>query len=261
MEGSGEGATLGLKPAQDLHSHTEMSDGLLPLHEVVSLARERGLAIGIADHVSQRMPDRFVSSRPAVERYLAAIDRAEVLRAAELCWCDPFSHEMTDTLLQRCDYLIGSNHGFPLPDGSMVSPWQEGLPGSWAERPHEVMEIMVHNLCDLVRRMPISIVAHSTLLPKALLALDGAVETWWSPEREDRFIEAVVGAGVALEVSNRYHLPHERFLRKAQQAGARFTLGSDAHQAEEVARLDWATAAAAGAGITNSDLLVIERTR
>lgn len=261
MDGAEPDTTLGLKPTQDLHAHTKMSDGQLPLHEVVSLARERGLAIGISDHVSGRMPDRFVSSPEAVERYLAAIDSAEVLRAAELCWCDPFSHQMTDALLERCDYLIGSNHGFPLPDGRMVSPWQEELPGSWAERPQEVMEIMVHNLCDLVRRMPISIVAHSTLLPHALLALDASVETWWSPEREDRFIEAVVGAGVALEVSNRYRLPHERFLRKAREAGARFTLGSDAHQAEEVARLDWAAAAAACAGITNSDLLVIERNR
>jgi histidinol phosphatase-like PHP family hydrolase len=121
------------------------------------------------------------------------------------------------------------------------------------------MEHMVDNLCDLVRTMPVQIVAHSTLLPPALLALESDLHAWWTPEREDRYVEALAGSGVALEISNRYRLPHDRLLRKAKQAGARFSLGSDGHTAAQVARLDWATDAARRAGVTDADLFVPAR--
>jgi histidinol phosphatase-like PHP family hydrolase len=69
-------------------------------------------------------------------------------------------------------------------------------------------------------------------------------------------VEAVVASGVAMEISNRYRLPHDRLLRKAKQAGARFSLGSDGHTAAQVARLEWATATARRVGIGDEDLFV-----
>jgi histidinol phosphatase-like PHP family hydrolase len=240
--------------SQDLHSHTTMSDGSLPLDEVVRLAAERGVAIGIADHVSRRNPERFVSTEAKLRRYLDALDAVPVFRAAEFCWCDSFYSEIPDELMRRFDYRIGSNHGFTLPDGSMGSPWWSSLPPAWEASPQELMEVMVRNLCDLVREMPIEIVAHSTFMPAALTALESDVHAWWTEEREDRFVEAVVASGVALEISNRYRLPHDRLLRKAHQAGARFSLGSDGHTAEQMARLDWAVATAERVGIGDADL-------
>jgi histidinol phosphatase-like PHP family hydrolase len=242
--------------SQDLHSHTTMSDGALPLDEVVRLAAERGVKIGIADHVSTRNPERFVSTEEKLRRYLDALDAAPVFRAAEFCWCDSFYATIPDELMRRFDYRIGSNHGFALPDGSMGSPWWSSLPETWADRPQELMEVMVHNLCDLVRAMPIEIVAHSTFMPSALTALESDVHAWWTEEREDRFVEAVVASGVAMEISNRYRLPHDRLLRKAHQAGARFSLGSDGHTAAQMARLDWAVETARRVGIGDSDLFV-----
>jgi histidinol phosphatase-like PHP family hydrolase len=102
--------------------------------------------------------------------------------------------------------------------------------------------------------MPIRIVAHPTLLAPALLDLDPEPEAWWTEEREDRFIEAAVAAGVAIEISNRYRLPHDRLLTKAREAGALFSLGSDAHHRHQVTRLDWAVAAARRAGITDRQI-------
>jgi histidinol phosphatase-like PHP family hydrolase len=236
-----------------------MSDGDLPLEAVVAIGHERGVEIGIADHVSLRNPRLFVSDRDRLDRYIAALDAAPVLRAAEFCWCDPFAGDLGPEILDRFDYIIGSNHGFPLPDGRMASPWWTSLPADWTGRADEVMEVMVSNLCDMVATMPIQIAAHSTLIPAALVALEPDVEAWWTPDREDRFIEAAVGAGVALEISNRYRLPHRRFLTKAREAGARFTLGSDAHHEHQVARLDWALDTATAVGICDRDLFVPER--
>jgi histidinol phosphatase-like PHP family hydrolase len=244
---------------QDLHAHTTMSDGDLSLEEVVRLAESRGVEIGIADHVSTRNLNRFVASAAATERYLQAIEGADVFRSAEFCWCDTLWSELPDETMRRFDYRIGSNHGFWLPDHSVASPWWQTLPAPWDRRPGELMEVMVHNLCDLVHAMPIEIVAHSTLLPPALLALDRDPEAWWSEAREDRFIEAVVASGVALEISNRYRLPHDRLLRKAREAGARFSFGSDGHRADQVGELGWAREAARRAGVGPGSLFVPER--
>jgi histidinol phosphatase-like PHP family hydrolase len=249
-----DAGAAGLLGRQDLHVHTTMSDGDLDLAQVVQIARDRGVQVGIADHVSSRNPRLFVGTDDRLERYLAALEAQPVFRSGELCWCDPFSTGLSPEIVRRFDYLIGSNHGFPLPDGTFASPWWRALPPAWRDRPSELMDVMVHNLCDLVAAMPIRIVAHPTLLAPALLDLDPEPEAWWTEEREDRFIEAAVAATVAIEISNRYRLPHDRLLTKAREAGALFSLGSDAHHRHQVTRLDWAVAAARRAGITDRQI-------
>jgi histidinol phosphatase-like PHP family hydrolase len=256
LEGGMDPSPLG---GLDLHVHTTMSDGDLTLKRVVEVARERGITVGIADHISTRNLTRFVANLQALEQYLDAIEEAPVFRSGEFCWCDYLWSSLPDEINERFDYRIGSNHGFWLPDGSMASPWWQELPAPWDQQPGELVEIMVHNLCDLVRTMPIEIVAHSTMLPPVLLRLEADVEAWWTEAREDRFIDAVVESGVAIEISNRYRLPHSRLLRKARQAGARFSLGSDGHSEAQIARLDWAVAAANEAGITEAELFIPER--
>jgi len=250
-----EPASLG---SQDLHVHTTMSDGDLPLEAVVRLAEERGVSVGIADHVSTRNLRRFVADLEAVERYLTVIEDAPVLRSCEFCWCDTLWAELSPETMSRFDYRIGSNHGFWLPDGSIGSPWWQELPTPWDVEPERLVALLAGNLCDLVRTMPIEIVAHSTLLPPALLRMEPA-EHWWVAEHEDRFVDALLESGVTMEISNRYRLPHDRLLRKAREAGVRFSLGSDGHTESQVARLDWAVAAAGRAGITASDMFVPRR--
>jgi histidinol phosphatase-like PHP family hydrolase len=243
----------------DLHVHTTMSDGEVELAEIVRIADALGVQVGIADHVSARNRNLFVSTPEKLDRYIEALDGLPVFRSGELCWRDSFSESIPDEIIERFDYLIGSNHGFTLPDGSVVSPWSRVLPPHWAAAPQHFMEIWVQNLCDLVAVMPIDIVAHPTLLPPALLSLEGDVFSWWTEEREDRFVEATVRAGVALEISNRYRLPHDRLLKRAREAGARFTLGSDGHQRHQIARLEWAIQAAGSAGIDDDRLFVPNR--
>jgi histidinol phosphatase-like PHP family hydrolase len=246
---------------QDLHSHTTFSDGDLPLERVVELARERGVQIGIADHISRRNTERFVATEAALRRYQDALEDVPVFRSGEFCWCDDFIQELPQELLDRFDYRIGSNHGFPLPGGGMGSPWWQTLPEPWNRQPQELMDVMVSELCRMVRTMPIHIAAHSTLTPPALYDIEPDVGAWWTDEREDRYVEALAESGVALEISNRYRLPHDRLLRKAAQAGVRFSLGSDGHTEAQLARLEWAADAARRAGFGEAQLFVAERRR
>jgi histidinol phosphatase-like PHP family hydrolase len=246
---------------QDLHTHTIMSDGDLSAAQVAALAAERGVAVGIADHISTRNPERFVATVEQLRRYLDTLRDLPVFIAGEFCWCDPLAADLPAELMDRFLYRIGSNHGFALPDGTWASPWWTELPEPWADRPDEVMEYMVLNLCDLVRAMRIEIVAHSTFMPAALLDLEPDVHAWWTEEREDRFVEAVARSGMAMEISNRYRLPHDRLLRKARQAGVRFTLGSDGHKEADIGRLHWSVETARRVGITDAEMFVPGETR
>lgn len=245
--------------AQDLHVHSDLSDGDLTPERVADLAAARGVEIGIADHVSSRNPARFVADLEQVEAYLTALHPLPLFRAAEFCWLDHLWHELPQETLARFDYRIGSNHGFLLPDDTVASPWWKTLPSPWDADPDAVMDALADGLCELVRTMPVQIVAHSTLTPPALLELEDDTDAWWTASREDRFVEALVGSGVALEISARYRLPHDRLLRKALEAGVRFSLGSDAHHEEQVGRLEWAVETAGRVGITARQLFVPER--
>jgi histidinol phosphatase-like PHP family hydrolase len=250
------GSLLG---TQDLHCHTVMSDGHLTLEQVVEVARERGVQVGIADHVSSRNPGFMVATLGEVREYQEALEDAPVFRSGEFCWCDTLWRELPDEVMRRFDYRIGSNHGFWLPDGSVASPWWERLPPPWDARPQALMELLAANLCDMVRAMPIQIAAHSTFMPSAFRALEPDVHAWWTEEREDRYVEALAESGVALEISNRYRLPHDRLLVKAREAGVRFSLGSDGHSERQVAALDWAAETARRVGVTDAELFVPER--
>jgi histidinol phosphatase-like PHP family hydrolase len=253
--GNGHGSLVG---RQDLHCHTVMSDGHLTLERVVEVAAQRGVQVGIADHVSTRNPEMMVATLDEVEAYLEALEGAPVFRSAEFCWCDTLWRDLPDEVMRRFDYRIGSNHGFWLPDGSTASPWWEKLPAPWDTQPQRLMEIMAANLCDMVRTMPIHIAAHSTFMPPAFTRMEPDVHAWWTEAREDRYVDALQGSGVALEISNRYQLPHDRLLRKAKEAGVRFSLGSDGHGEKQVAALDWAAQTARRVGITDAELFVPE---
>ena len=255
------GAQDALLGRMDLHVHTTMSDGYVPLEELVRIGARRGVQIGVADHISRRNMNRFVSTEMKVRRYLDAVEAQDVFVSGEFCWCDDFYRDLPDEVMARFDYLVGSNHGFNLPGGGMASPWWQQLPPEWQGRPQELMDVMVDELCRMVRAMPIQIAAHSTLTPPALYEIDSDVDAWWTDAREDRYVEALAQSGVALEISNRYRLPHDRLLRKALQAGVRFSLGSDGHGVEQVARLEWAAQTARRVGVTDAHLFVPERRR
>lgn len=131
---TGNGGPDGVLGRQDLHAHTTMSDGSLTLERVVEVARERGVQIGIADHVSTRNVDMFVADEAEVRRYLDALEGAPVFRSGEFCWCDDLWRTLPDEVMERFDYRIGSNHGFWLPDGTLGSPWWQAVPEPWRGR-------------------------------------------------------------------------------------------------------------------------------
>lgn len=233
---------------RDCHAHTVLSDGALTPAALVARAAERGVLPSIADHLSTDV-ERSVKSVVGVERYLDEIEQHEVARGGEFCWHDPLWRELPDALVRRFTHRVGSLHAFALPDGGIVRMFARRLPTGL--QPGAYMDAHVAALEAMLAEMPVDLLAHPTLLPLPLRTMP--LEELWTEPREVRAVAALRTSGVAFEISNRYR-PHERFVRRALDAGVRLSLGSDGHTFEQVADVAWPLALARRLGARDEDL-------
>ena len=232
----------------DCHAHTTFSDGVLSVEQLIAHVTALGVRPSVADHCSGDVRGALHTVE-AVRRYLDELEKHDVLRGGEFCWHDSLWRDLPDDLAARFTHRIGSLHAIFLPNGlvmhAFASPWPSGLD------PQRYMDAHVDNLEQFAAGMPVDILAHPTLLPMALRKMP--LEELWTEPREERAVAALARAGIAFEISNRYR-PHDRFVRRAVDAGVRISLGSDGHTAEQVGRIAWPHELAARLGVADDQL-------
>ena len=254
---------------RDCHAHTTFSDGVLIPEALVAVAAARGAHPSVADHCSRDV-SLAVKSVPALEAYVDALERVradaapDLAVSGEFCWHDDLWLEAPPALWRRLTHAVGSLHAVVLPP-ELAAP---GAPATFAVRGRAAlhmfqrawpagldadayMDAHVATLERFAREMPVDILAHPTLLPLPLRA--HPPEELWTEAREERAVRALAAAGIAFEVSNRYR-PHERFVRRAADAGVRLSLGSDGHTPEQVADVAWPLALARSCGVRDDAL-------
>jgi histidinol phosphatase-like PHP family hydrolase len=232
----------------DCHAHTAMSDGALDVDGVVLAARNRGVRPSVSDHISRDVSGS-IKTIAGVEAYLDTLDEYPVLRGGEFCWHDSLWREIPESLVPRFTHRVGSLHAIHLPDGTLVHAFGRGLPDGLTADAY--MDAHVAEAERFAGEMPVDILAHPTLLPIALRRIP--LEELWTEEREERLVDALLEAGIAFEVSNRYK-PHERLVRRAFDRGVRISLGSDGHSADQVANIEWPLELTRAIGIPDADL-------
>jgi histidinol phosphatase-like PHP family hydrolase len=232
----------------DCHAHTTFSDGALTVSQLVERARSRGVRPSVADHMSLDV-SKSVKTIAGVREYLDALERHDVMRGGEFCWHDSLWRELPADLVRRFTHRVGSIHAIVLPSGAIAHAFRRRLPEELDADAY--MRAHVDNLERFAHEMPVDILAHPTLLPRPFLHIP--VEELWTEEREERAVKALLEAGIAFEISNRYR-PHERFVRRAFAAGVRFALGSDGHTEEQVADVAFPLAFARRVGARDADL-------
>lgn len=231
----------------DCHAHTTFSDGQLTVDELIDCARDRHVAPSVSDHISSYM-ESALTTVSEVRTYLDELAHYDILRSGEFCWHDSLWRELPDDLVRRFTHRLGSLHGIWLPNGELVYAFSRRFP---SVTPDEYMDAHVDNLERFAREMPVDILAHPTLLPLALRQLP--LEELWTEPREERAVRALAHAGIAFEISNRYR-PHERFVRRANDAGVRISLGSDGHTEAQVADVQFPLRLAREIGVPDAEL-------
>jgi histidinol phosphatase-like PHP family hydrolase len=236
---------------RDCHAHTTWSDGDLSPEALIAAVRARGVRPTISDHAT-RDTAHGLTSVERITEYLDALDAPgddDLAIAGEFCWHDSLWRELPPSVVRRFTHRLGSLHAIPGVDGVMVSMFHGDLPPGLT--PDAYMDIHVAALERFAQEMPVDILAHPTLLPVPLRALP--LESVWTEPREARAVAALHANGIAFEISNRYR-PHERFVRRAQAAGVRLSLGSDGHSVEGVGDIAWPLALARSVGARDEDL-------
>ncbi|MEP7065773.1 MAG: hypothetical protein ABI889_07055 [Gemmatimonadota bacterium] len=233
----------------DCHAHTTFSDGALSIDELIAAVHARGVRPGIADHLSTDV-SLAVKTIEGVREYLDALAPFDVARGGEFCWHDPLWRELPDDLSSRFTHKLGSLHAAHVPgSGRPLSMFHRTMPEELA--PAAYMMHHLENLERLAAEMPVDILSHPTLVPLPLRNLP--VDELWTEELEERLVDALFGAEIAFEISNRYR-PHERLVKRAHDRGVRLSLGSDGHTREQVGDLVFPLAMAQRVGAEESTL-------
>ena len=215
---------------------------------LAAAVRARGARPSVADHVSTDVTYAVKTARD-FEHYLDVLETVDVMRGAEFCWHDALWRELPDEQVRRLTHCLGSLHAVQLPGGRWVHMFQQKLPTGLEAQAY--MDAHVENLERMVAEMPVDIHSHPTLLPRQLRGLP--LEELWTEPREERAVAALARAGIAFEVSNRYR-PHERFVRRAVDAGVRLSLGSDGHTGEQVGDVAFPLELARRCGVPDESL-------
>ncbi|MEW2159729.1 DNA polymerase/3'-5' exonuclease PolX [Streptomyces sp. NPDC007189] len=217
----------------DLHTHTDLTDGLAPLEEMVAAAAERGYAYyAVTDHAPnlymQRMTDeKILAQRERVRELDGAHRGMRLLHGTELNIDPDGGVDWPDDFLAGFDLCVASLHShFDLGRKAMTRRLVRACE-------HPCVNIIGHPTTRLIGKRP-------------------GVDADW-----DAVFAACARTGTALEVNaqpDRLDLRDEDILR-AREHGVRFAVNTDAHSIPHLAQLRYGVGTAQRGWLTKDDVI------
>jgi DNA polymerase (family X) len=218
----------------DLHMHTTWSDGAHSLEEMVEACRAKGYQyMAITDH-SQYLKvanglnrERLLQQREDIRKLNEKYDDILILSGIEMDILPDGSLDFEDDLLAQMDFVIASIHS------AFSQP----------------MEKIMERLNTALRNAHVDLIAHPT--GRKIGRRDGY------PVDMEQLIELAKETNTALELNanpNRLDLAAEH-LRKAQEAGVKIMINTDAHRMETLKHMEIGVSAAKKGWIKKSTVL------
>jgi DNA polymerase (family 10) len=214
----------------DLHTHTDLTDGVASLEDMVAAAAERGYEYyAITDHAPnlffQRMTDeKMLAQRDRVRALEAPL---ELLHGTELNIAPDGSVDWDEDFLAGFDLCVASVHSnFDQPRAEMTRRFVTAC-----ENPH--VNIIGHPLTRRIGRRPPVDVDFGELF-RACARTGTALEVNASPQRLD--------------------LPSDH-IRAARDAGVVFAIDSDAHSVADLGNLPYGVGTAQRGWLTPDDVI------
>jgi histidinol phosphatase-like PHP family hydrolase len=216
----------------DLHTHTDLTDGIVSLQGMIAAAEARGYAYyAVTDHapnlVMQRMTDEKMLTQRAELRALADTTGMVLLHGTELNIAPDGSVDWDEDFLSGFDMAVASVHSsFEQDRATMTKRFITA-----AENPR--VNIIGHPLTRKIgRRPPVEVDL-------------------------DALYAACARTGTALEVNaspDRMDLPPQH-IAAARDAGVKFAIDTDAHSLVDLTHVPYGVAAARFGGLTPADVI------
>ncbi|MFF4044155.1 DNA polymerase/3'-5' exonuclease PolX [Streptomyces sp. NPDC001816] len=217
----------------DLHTHTDLTDGLAPLETMLEAAAARGYAYyAVTDHAPnlymQRMTDeKILAQREQLRELDGTLGRMRLLHGTELNIGPDGDVDWPDDFLAGFDLCVASLHShFDLDRGAMTRRLLRAC-----ENPY--VNVIGHPTTRLIGKRP-------------------GVDADW-----DEVFAACARHGTALEVNaqpDRLDLRDEDILR-AREHGVKFAVNTDAHSVLHLDQLRYGVATAQRGWLTKDDVI------
>jgi DNA polymerase (family X) len=216
----------------DLHTHTNLTDGVASLEQMVKAAEQRGYEYyAVTDHapdlIMQRMTDEKMLAQREQVRALRATTGLALLHGTELNIGPDGSVDWGEDFLREFDVCVASVHShFDQPRTEMTRRFIRAC-----ENPH--VHVIGHPTARRIGR-------------RAGVDVDFA-----------ELFRAAARTGTALEINaspQRLDLPSDH-IRAARDAGVKFAIDSDAHSVPNLATMPYGVGAAQRGWLTPGDVI------
>ncbi|MCD4736298.1 MAG: DUF1080 domain-containing protein [Bacteroidales bacterium] len=215
-------------PMMDLHVHLKSG---LTVDQALEHARKYGFTYGIAFNCGLKMG---FESDNSLRNFLSTYQNPKQaylgMQAEGREWVDMFSCETIDLF----DYVFTDAMTWTNDNGKRMRLWikEETEVGD----PESFMDQLVDRIVGIVENEPIDIYVNATYLPDEINSM---YDELWTEKRMDNVIKALADNDVALEISARYKIPSAIFIKRAKEAGVKFTFGTNNTSSKDMGRLEY----------------------
>lgn len=203
-------------PLTDLHVHLK---GKLTIQDAAKKSRDENIQYGIAVNCGLGFPVHSDSQIDSVLETFKGYPQFYIAMQAEgREWVNIFSKESRD----KFDYVFTDAMTFTDAKGRRNRIWIREE--TWIDEEEQFMDYLVNTLVRILNTEPINIYVNSTYLP---VQMADRYSHFWTPDRMDRVIKAARDNNIAIEINNRFRIPSADFIRRAKEAGVKFTIGTN----------------------------------
>lgn len=200
-------------PVLDYHVHLKG----LSAEEAANQARKYGINYALAPNCGVGFP---ITNDEEVLEYIEDMKGQPFIQAMQgegREWPQTFSAEIREMF----DYVFTDALTFTDTKGRRTRLW---IPEEvFIEDEQQYMDLIVQKIVDVMQE-PMDVYVNPNFLPDVM---NDRYDEFWTDERMDKVIDALVETEKALEINHRYEIPNKAFILKAKDAGLKFTFGTN----------------------------------
>ena len=230
-------------PVVDFHVHLK---GGLTIEQAAENSMKLGINYGIAPNCGLRFP---VTDDESLAAYMDTVKGKPVFKGMQAEgreWVTLFSPEA----VAKFDYVFTDAMTWTDKKGRRMRLW---IPEEvFVDDEQEFMEELISKIENIVSKEPIDIHVNPTYLPDVIA---DKYDELWTDERIGRFVKVLADNGVALEINSGRKIPSEKILRRAKEAGVKFSFGTN-NVTPDFGKLDYSLEMAEKLGLTYKDMFM-----
>ena len=224
-------------PVIDYHGHLK---GGLTAEQICKHGRNNGYNYGIAPNCGLNFPVTSDSSLIAYYNEMASEPVFKAMQCEGREWITLFSPDA----IARYDYIFTDAMTWTDYKGRRLRLW---IPEeTFVDDEQQFMDMLVGKLEAELSQEPVDVYVNPTYLPEIIAS---HYDRLWTSERMDRVIKVLVENDVALEINSRFKIPSIAFIKRAKEAGVKFTLGTNNGGNNDLGRLEYSLKMIKEAGI------------